>query len=145
MICRRQQEMNYLTETKVEFLPQNGEKAGLVLFQSNEFYYSLGITRKDEFLTVELVKCEQGIEHVVSIRKIENEKTSFKLRIHANEQELRFYVKTNGTYDQIGECQDARILSTDVAGGFVGTCIGFFVTALEKSDNYADFDWFLLS
>lgn len=36
-----------------------------------------------------------------------------------------------------------RILSSDVAGGFVGTYIGLFATSNgQASDNIADFDWF---
>jgi alpha-N-arabinofuranosidase len=38
---------------------------------------------------------------------------------------------------------DARILSTDIAGGFVGTTVGLYVTSNgTESKNYADFDFF---
>lgn len=38
---------------------------------------------------------------------------------------------------------DARILSTDKAEGFVGTCIGMYASSNgEMSTNYADYAWF---
>ncbi len=38
---------------------------------------------------------------------------------------------------------DAKILSTDVAGGFVGTILGMFASSNGMvSENVALFDWF---
>ena len=43
----------------------------------------------------------------------------------------------------LAENIDGRILSSDVAGGFVGTYIGLFASSNgETSDNIVDFDWF---
>jgi alpha-N-arabinofuranosidase len=38
---------------------------------------------------------------------------------------------------------DSRILSTPVAGGFVGAYIGIYASSNgQLSTNHADFDWF---
>ena len=40
---------------------------------------------------------------------------------------------------------DATILSTEVAGGFVGTVVGMFATSggdYKESKFFVDFDWF---
>jgi alpha-N-arabinofuranosidase len=43
----------------------------------------------------------------------------------------------------LAENVDGRLLSTDVAGGFVGTYIGMFACSNgTDSPNNADFDWF---
>ena len=38
---------------------------------------------------------------------------------------------------------DGKYLSTEVAGGFVGTILGMYASSNKKpSANFADFDWF---
>jgi xylan 1,4-beta-xylosidase len=43
----------------------------------------------------------------------------------------------------VAQAVDGRILSTPVAGGFVGTYIGMYASSNgQPSQNVADFDWF---
>ena len=68
------------------------------------------------------------------------------LRVVAEHQKLRFEFgpderNLNVLIDNI----DASILSTDIAGGFVGTVVGMFAVAggdYTQKKFYADFDWF---
>ena len=44
---------------------------------------------------------------------------------------------------KLAENVDGRILSTPVAGGFVGAYIAMYASSNgQTSTNYADFDWF---
>ena len=55
-----------------------------------------------------------------------------------------FYCSTDGSqYHLVAEQVDTSSLSTEVAGGFVGCCIGMFSSSNgTSSDQVADFDWF---
>ena len=65
------------------------------------------------------------------------------LRIAEQGQDLTFTYSTNGKlYRTLADHIDARMLSTDVAGGFVGNTIGIYATSNgEPSDTCAYFDY----
>jgi alpha-N-arabinofuranosidase len=66
------------------------------------------------------------------------------MRIVQKGQELTFCYRTSDNVNHtLADHIDARILSTDIAGGFVGTTVGLYVTSNgTESKNYADFDFF---
>jgi beta-xylosidase len=50
---------------------------------------------------------------------------------------------SNGTFYVINTLVDGRILSTPVAGGFVGAYIAMYASSNgQPGTNHADFDWF---
>ena len=139
----RQEEYKFLVSTMIEFDPKNQyESAGLAVIQSNtynlRFEYSLANTEK----VLRIVSCVDGKEETVN--EVFLESSNLALKIINNNQKLDFYYSTDGNkYYLLEEDFDARYLSTEVAGGFVGCTIGMFATSNgNKSNNYADFLWF---
>jgi alpha-N-arabinofuranosidase len=66
------------------------------------------------------------------------------LKVEAREQAYSFYAASEpGRWFPVAQDVDGRILSTPVAGGFVGTYIAMYASSNgQPSTNYADFDWF---
>ena len=66
------------------------------------------------------------------------------IKVEATEEEYSFYIaKTAENWQPLFEHADGSILSSNVAGGFVGTYIGMYVTSSGKESNsFADFDYF---
>lgn len=66
------------------------------------------------------------------------------LKVEAREQAYSFYAASEpGSWFPVAEDVDGRILSTPVAGGFVGAYIAMYASSNgQPSANYADFDWF---
>ena len=68
------------------------------------------------------------------------------LRVVAEHQNLRFeYGLDERNLNVICENVDGSILSTEKAGGFVGSLVGMFATSggnPEDKKFFADFDWF---
>ena len=66
------------------------------------------------------------------------------MKIEAEGQSYNFYVTTEAEcWIPVAERVDGRILSTEVAGGFVGAYIGMYASSNgHDSDNFVDFDWF---
>ncbi|NLK22077.1 MAG: glycoside hydrolase family 43 protein [Epulopiscium sp.] len=141
----RQQHMDFVAETAMEFNPQNEkESAGIAIVQSNEFYLSMEYTKEEGQNILKLIRCQKGKEEVLAKSRV-NAKRLY-LKIEAWGQELRFSYRSVLDSNQsiiLADNVDGRILSTDVAGGFVGNTIGMYCTSNNTpSENYADFDWF---
>ena len=61
----------------------------------------------------------------------------------AHEQDYNFHFSTGGQWQTLAENIDGRILSTPVAGGFVGAYIAMYASSNgQPSTNHADFNWF---
>lgn len=142
-VGRRQQHINFVASTKMEFTPTNeNEGAGIVLLQSNEYNFSFIYTIVGNSKVIRLIQCSAGEEKLLMEQPI-NASTLY-LKVEAHGQDYSFYYSENPTeYKTLIENVDGRILSTDVAGGFVGAEMGLYASSNgEQSDNKAYFDWF---
>ncbi|MDF2904735.1 MAG: xylB3 [Herbinix sp.] len=143
----RQTGMSYRLETKMEFTPKsNEEEAGLILLQSNQYHYRFVCTLMDGVKTMIVIRCFEGKEEVVGQVGCENpneSQNSILIRITANGQVLMFAYSFDGkSYVPVKSGVDASMLSSDIAGGFVGTTLGLYCSSNGiQSDNYADFDF----
>lgn len=123
------------------------DAAGIVCFQSEEFHYCLQICRKNSANIVQLVKVCGGKTEIVaeSSEKIADN-TKLVFEAEAQMQNLFFRYSINGAKPvQLGSAQDASILSTEKAGGFIGTIVGMFATssAPKAKTCVADFEQFV--
>ncbi len=142
-VCLRQQHINFSVNTAFEFEPANEhETAGIALVQSDAYQYRFEYALENGETVVRLVRCEAGEETVLA--RVPFHAVRVYLHVQQDGQALRFYYGKTFAKTQllIGDV-DARILSTDVAGGFVGNTIGMFTSSNGMpSENHADFDYF---
>ncbi len=139
----RQQHQDFIVSTLLEFSPTTmNEVAGIVLVQNERYHfrYEYGIEQGDT--VIRLVKCEDGKDEIIGESKFNA--AQIYMKIVARGQSLCFYYgKDQDCIYELKVNVDARILSTDKAGGFVGACIGMYASSNGKvSNNYADFAWF---
>ena len=141
-VGRRQQHIDFTAQTEYEFMPQsNNEGAGLALLQNNDFYYLFVVTCKTEETVVRLIKRSHGKEETLTEQPISAGHCALKVTAH--KQNYSFYFSMNDQWQLLAENIDGRILSTPVAGGFVGAYIGMYASSNgQPSTNHADFDWF---
>lgn len=143
----RQTGMSYVFETMMEFLPQNkNEEAGLVLVQNNKYHFRFVSVLENGMKQLKVIKCHAGEEETlacVSIEDVSKNGCAIRLRVTAKYQDLQFAYSYDGqSYHIVKADVDARMLSTDVAGGFVGTTLGLYCSSNGvESENTADFDW----
>ncbi|HTP10427.1 MAG TPA: glycoside hydrolase family 43 protein [Anaerolineae bacterium] len=141
-VGRRQQHIHFSAQAMMEFTPQaEHECAGLVLRQNEDFHFRFVVTRTDQPI-VRLIKRAAGVEETLSEQPISAGRCY--LKIEAHEQAYNFYVATElDQWQPVAEDIDGRILSTPVAGGFVGAVIALYASSNgQASTNQADFDWF---
>lgn len=156
-IGRRQQHINFEASAKMEFNPQNEhETAGIALIQNDNHQFRLEYSIKDGQKVIRLIKCisKSNVDFrnaAFSYANIESQLAQetfdsevIYLKVMAKGQAYNFYYGSS-PYEMktLAENVDGRILSSDVAGGFIGTYIGLFASSNGKdSDNIVDFDWF---
>jgi xylan 1,4-beta-xylosidase len=141
-VGRRQQHVHFEVQTAFDFSPQNeGESAGLVLYQNTNFHFRFVVTR-DTTPVIRLIRRVQGIEEILVQQAIDSRQIF--LKIEAHEQNYSFYFSSKPhQWQLLAKNIDGRILSTPVAGGFVGAFIGMYASGNGQSSvNHADFDWF---
>ncbi len=144
-LCRRQLSFNFMAETFLEFEPESeNEQAGMAIYQSQSFNYQLLVGMEKERSVISLVKTYKDKTETISKTICSEKHTQFYLRISENEQDLTFTYSFDGKlYRTLADHVDARILSTDVAGGFVGNTIGLYATSNgQQSSTVAAFDYF---
>ena len=150
-VGRRQQHMTFTVTTELEFNPESeGQSAGLALLQSDAFYMKFAVVRAESGLQARLIRCENSIPVVAAeaelaeLDELCGKGLRLMLRIEAEEQELRFLCGfEESRLVVLAEHIDARMLSTDVAGGFVGTYVGMFAEGENPAGiTVADFDSF---
>ena len=148
---RRIKHKNWAFSASMEFSPKTeGETAGIILLQSEDWQY-----RFELFLSpagtpsLRLVRAAGKEDEVireqltVSGKLFAGSGTSFVLAARCEEMEISFfYGKDQYSLERFADRLDARILSTEYAGGFVGTLAGVFASGNGKdTDNYADVFW----
>ena len=141
-VGRRQQHIHFSAQVMMEFTPQaDHECAGLALVQNDQFHFCFVVTRTDQSV-IRLIKRAAGVEEILAEQPIAAGRCY--LKVEAHEQAYSFYAATElDKWQTIAEGVDGRILSTPVAGGFVGAAIALYASSNgQVSTNVADFDWF---
>ncbi|GAA4780684.1 glycoside hydrolase family 43 protein [Stakelama sediminis] len=137
-VGRRLQHHHAVITTKLHFMPAHiGDRAGLAILQSGTHFFTIGLTRTADGYAVQ-VRRRAGDKDpatgtlVASAPVPLNQGSDIELRVMPDAATIRFaYALRPGQWHMLGKAQDATILSTHVAGGFVGSTVGPFAYAAE--------------
>ncbi|WP_339382608.1 glycoside hydrolase family 43 protein [Pelagicoccus albus] len=125
-LCRRIQHATYSASSSL-LAPAPGVEAGVALLIREDHYFFVGIQYVNDEYVVFLEKADGGEGQIVVQVPLpelkEGEALVFK--IEADRSEISFKVQTEGSGElDLAENEDATILTTQKAWGFVGTMIG---------------------
>jgi xylan 1,4-beta-xylosidase len=141
-VGRRQQHIRFAARAALEFTPRTPDEcAGIVLLQNDDFHFRFVVTL-DKKPVLRLIKREKGAETLLASKPVHAGRIF--LKVSAEGQDYRFhFAEDPERWIPVAENVDGRILSTPVAGGFIGAYIGMYASSNGKpSDNVADWDWF---
>jgi alpha-N-arabinofuranosidase len=141
-VGRRQQHIHFSVQTRLDFTPQNeNECAGLALVQNNNFHFLFVITKESKPV-IRLTKRAKGVDELLAEQSVGV--GEIYLKVEARQQDYSFYFANRpDEWRVLAENINGRILSTPVAGGFVGAYIAMYASSNgQSSTNNADFDWF---
>ena len=133
LIARRQQHANFIATTRLTPSADPRAEAGLVALQNESFYFFLGVRfdrhgRGEIFLERSAGKQTSDRPEVIARAALTSQPAdSIELRLRATGRIYSFSYRLAGAqWTGVGEDVDGSILSTDRAGGFVGSYLGMF-------------------
>jgi alpha-N-arabinofuranosidase len=142
-IGRRQQHGTFVARAVMDFAPASeAECAGLVLLQNNDFQFRFVVTLADGERVIQLIQREKGSDTVLAQSPAPASRIYFHVS-GAGSAYSFFVAETANQWQTVAESVDGALLSTQAAGGFVGTVVGLYASSNgQASENVADWDWF---
>jgi len=132
-VARRQQHHWATATTAMRYRPlADGDKAGIAAFQGSDAFYSLGVALDRGRRVVRLERrsgagAQAATTVIASAPLAAPPDSTVYLRIRARGGEYDFsYASSPDAWVLLREDEDGTILSTRIAGGFVGTMLGLF-------------------
>lgn len=135
MLARRQQHLSASATTKIDSIPLNARsESGLSIFQSDDYFYAIGLTRNSEGELHVVLRKKNGNDTSTNGEIITRQNITsgspfpYYLKIKANGDSYSFYHGSDDkNWELLAEGLDGKILSTLEAGGFVGAVFGLYV------------------
>jgi alpha-N-arabinofuranosidase len=124
-LARRQAHMNFDASTELTPPAAPGVSAGLAAFQNEKYWYFLG-TRRDAGGLQVFLERRAGAGQQLFLEHLASAPKSLRLRISGDGPHYSFFYDAGQGWKALRENDDGSILSTEVAGGFVGTVLGPF-------------------
>ena len=138
-LARRQQHLVFEASTALQVPTSPGVAAGIAAFQNENHWYFLGVHRRDGQLQLFLEKRNGTATQAVASTPLAAGTTTLQLKIEGNAGAYAFgYASDAGHWQWLRRNEDGTILSTDVAGGFVGTQLGPYARAEGTAQEQAD-------
>lgn len=126
-LARRQQHTRFHASTALAVPTQAGVQAGLAAFQNANAWYALGVRRDGAALEVFVDKRDGATTTTLARTRIPATTTQLRLQISGDGGAYSFdYDATGAGWQSLRRDDDAGLLSTAQAGGFVGSMIGPF-------------------
>ncbi len=126
-------------ETSVDFVPRReGDRAGIAVVQDTAYFYALTLARTGAGTVIALEKRSSPKDPVdgVTVAPAPYAGAAVRLRIVLRGDVCDFlYAGADGGWQVLAKDQDATILSTRTAGGFIGAMVGPFARAGEQGSN----------
>lgn len=125
-IGRRQQHLQFSASTQLQLptVPQPAS-VGIVAFQNEQYHYYMGIRQQAGGNELFLEKAAGTAPQQIASVALKADATQVRLRITGQADSISFYYALgDGEWQSVASAQDAQILSTQVAQGFVGTMLG---------------------
>lgn len=142
----RQAHHQAVATTKLQFAPATeNEKAGLVIFQNEHTFYYLCKSLSGGKPVVQLYQSTRDSlnMNLLTEHPLASKNGEVQLRIEPKNDIYTMSFSTDGKSWVKLKDVDGKILSTEKAGGFVGSVFGLYATSMGKPSNTkAHFDWF---
>jgi len=143
---KRQQHMNCSAVTPLSFIPKaENEKAGFMIFQGEYNFYFMCKSLDKGKTVIQLYKGNKGTSsmELVKQEELQNPAAKLELKIDARAALYDFKFREEGKdWKLLQDNVDGKYLSTQAAGGFIGSLFALYATSSGKpSVNSASYQW----
>ncbi len=141
-IGRRQQHFCCCVRTKMTFIPQNQESAGLTLLMNSSYHLRMECVLQGQSPVLRVVRRFAGEEQVLA--QVPLDAFAVELMAVIRYQRIAFYyASVPEKWQCLCRDVDGTLLCKETAGGYTGTYLGLFASSGgQHSQNEALFDWF---
>ena len=144
-IGKRQQHLYCTAETEINFSAKSeNEKAGLTILQDESHFYFISKSVQQGKPVIQLYKAgtDKKSMELLTDKPVADDSKPVKLRIVAEADTYSFYFSTGTSWELLKDKVDAKFLSTQVAGGFIGCLFGMYATSSgDQASNSASFKY----
>lgn len=124
-LARVQQHLEFSASTRMELPQVPGVVAGLVAFQNSDYHYFLGVRKSTDGYSVFLEEVRSGVSQIIANADFSTSAQHIELGMGQEAAGLDFYYSLAPPERiELIRNVDAKLLSTQVAGGFVGATVG---------------------
>jgi xylan 1,4-beta-xylosidase len=133
-LFQRQMHDTFTATATLHYTPgSQNDLAGLVCYQSENFNYVFGVTKKNDDHYLLLQRTERGESIIIESVRIDTA-DPIHLQVDADGDDYRFNYSFDGqNFENLGGTVSGDILSTNVAGGFTGNLIGLYATSANDA------------
>jgi len=130
-LARRQQHQRFDASTSLSVPTQEGTEAGIAAFQNERYWYAFGVRREGDHLLLTLRR-HRGDDVTIVAKTVLSAKTStLILKISGDSGTYAFAYDAGSGWTWLERNADGTVLSTDVAGGFIGATVGPYARRLR--------------
>jgi alpha-N-arabinofuranosidase len=113
-------------------VPAAGVEAGIAAFQNENYWYAFGVQREGDHLRLSLRRHRGGDKTVVDSTDLPAGVGELKLKISGDGKVYGFAYDDGSGWKWLQRDVDGTLLSTDVAGGFIGATVGPYARRLDN-------------
>ena len=134
-LARRIQHSCFTASTVVEIPKETGISVGLAVFQSEDHHYFLAVKRDRGKIHIYLEQVRGGKTEQIGASDLpDTDKISLSVEAEYSKYSFKYRIE-DGAWKTLINNADAKILTTAVAGGFVGATVGPYVR-IEEGNSW---------
>jgi len=132
-LARRQQHLAFEASTSLVVPVDPGTEAGLAAFQNEKHWFAFAARRVGDGVKLTLRKRLKDQDETLAMATLPAKTTELKLRIQANGGDYAFAYDAGNGWTWLKQDVDGTVLSTDVAGGFIGATVGPYARIVQDN------------
>ncbi|GAA5069157.1 glycoside hydrolase family 43 protein [Lysobacter panacisoli] len=123
-LARRQQHLAFEASTAMAVPKDDGVEAGLAAFQNERHWFTFVARRAADGVHVSLRKRKGEATTTLASATLPATTRELKLKVQADAGDYSFAYDGGSGWTWLKQDEDGTVLSTDVAGGFIGATVG---------------------
>jgi len=132
-LARRQQHLAFEASTALSVPDEATTEAGLAAFQNEKHWFAFTAHRSGDGVTLTLRKRQKDADETLATTTLPAKTKSLKLKIQANGGDYAFAYDAGNGWMWLKQDVDGTVLSTDVAGGFIGATVGPYARIVQDN------------
>jgi len=132
-LARRQQHLSFEASAAMTVPVEAGVEAGLAAFQNEKHWLSFTAQRTADGVTLTLRKRQKDATDTLATAMLPASTKALKLKVQANGGDYAFAYDAGSGWTWLKQDVDGTVLSTEVAGGFIGATVGPYARIVQDN------------